>query len=107
MKVRRPDLDLWGFFLELHQAEACRILQRAAARRLDFSRAPFLPPPPSPPIQRATVFKGPVTSELVIWHTAVAGRWGLIGLHCSGGFSSNWIQALSFNLDPTNLQLLF
>lgn len=65
----------------------------------------FYHPPPTPPVHRATVFKGPVTSELVIWHAAAAGHWSLIGLHCSGGFSSHWIQALSFNLDPTNLRV--
>lgn len=82
----RLDDLIWtggGFFLELHQAEAYRILQWVAGWRLDFSSGPFYHPHWLPPVHKATVFKGPVTSELVIWHTAVAGHWGLIGMHCS------------------------
>lgn len=68
----------------------------------ELLKSPLLPSPLTPPVNKATVFKGPVTSELAIWHTAVAGHWGLIGLHCSGGFSSHLIQAPFLNLDPTN-----
>ncbi len=65
-------------------------------------KSPLLPSQLTPPVNKITVFKGPVTSELAIWHRVVAGHWSLIGLHCFGGFSSHWIQAPSFNPDPTN-----
>lgn len=46
VKVRHPDLDWWGIFLELHQAKVRWILQWLDA---GFLKSPLLPPPPTPP----------------------------------------------------------
>lgn len=59
VKVRWPDLDRWGIFLELHQAEACRNLPWVDGWRPDFSRAPppQLPPPLTPPHSQSHCFQ--------------------------------------------------
>lgn len=90
-----------GIFLELHQAEACLNPLVGCWLEAELLKSPLLPPPPTPPVHTTTVFKGPETSELVIWPTAVAGHWGLIGLHCSGGFSGPLPSILFWPKDST------